>query len=219
MLFTDELQVTLSKYNLLNHKFYQYWNEGKLNKEVLSEYAKQYYHHVEAFPKALSATHSLCESITDRKILLTNLIEEENSEPNHPELWLNFAKSLDVSKDDIDNHQINDKTKLLLDTFKSCTKSSYAEAIAAIYAHEWQYSDIAKTKKSGLMKFYDISNESDVEFFTVHSEIDIWHSAQIRDLINKLPEKDHKEAKAAAEKAAMSLWGFLDGMIEYMNIH
>ena len=63
-MFSTELGKKLDKYHLLKHPFYQiYWNEGKLNREIIKDYAEQYYQHVKAFPRYISATHSICVDI------------------------------------------------------------------------------------------------------------------------------------------------------------
>ena len=77
-MFSKELNAKLDEFHLLKHPFYQAWNEGKLSREIIKDYAEQYYHHVKAFPRYISATHSLCEDIADRKILLENLNDEED---------------------------------------------------------------------------------------------------------------------------------------------
>ena len=56
-----ELNKKLDQYHLLNHPFYKSWNEGKLTREIIKDYAEQYYQHVKAFPRYISATHSICE--------------------------------------------------------------------------------------------------------------------------------------------------------------
>ena len=87
-MFSSILGKKLDKYHLLNHPFYQvYWNEGKLNREIIKDYAEQYYQHVKAFPRYISATHSICENIEKRRILLENLQDEENKDGDHPKLW------------------------------------------------------------------------------------------------------------------------------------
>ena len=78
-MFSKELKEKLDEYHLLKHPFYKSWNEGKLTREIIKDYAEQYYQHVKAFPRYISATHSLCEDIEKRKILLENLQDEENS--------------------------------------------------------------------------------------------------------------------------------------------
>ena len=50
-MFSKKLGAKLDKYHLLKHPFYQiYWNEGKLTREIIKDYAEQYYQHVKAFP-------------------------------------------------------------------------------------------------------------------------------------------------------------------------
>ncbi len=77
-MFSKELNTKLDEFHLLKHPFYQAWNEGKLSREIIKDYAEQYYHHVKAFPRYISATHSICEDIEQRKILLENLNDEED---------------------------------------------------------------------------------------------------------------------------------------------
>ena len=47
-----------------------------------------------SFPTLYCAIHSKCSDIQARQILLGNLIEEEQGEENHPELWKRFAEGL-----------------------------------------------------------------------------------------------------------------------------
>ena len=50
-MFSKELGEKLDQYHLLKHPFYQvFWNEGKLTREIIKDYAEQYYQHVKAFP-------------------------------------------------------------------------------------------------------------------------------------------------------------------------
>ena len=66
-MFSKELGEKLDQYHLLKHPFYQvYWNEGKLTREIIKDYAEQYYQHVKAFPRYISATHSICDDIQQR---------------------------------------------------------------------------------------------------------------------------------------------------------
>ena len=59
-MFSKELGVKLDKFHLLQHPFYQiYWNEGKLTREIMKDYAEQYYQHVKAFPRYKRNTFNL----------------------------------------------------------------------------------------------------------------------------------------------------------------
>src|SRR6266566_6048110 len=84
--YLDKIDDDIARKHLLKHPFYLAWTRGELSKEALADYARQYYHHVAAFPTYLSAVHAKCEEQDTRKQLLNNLVDEEAGSPNHPEL-------------------------------------------------------------------------------------------------------------------------------------
>src|SRR5438552_7136324 len=99
----DKIDNDIAEKHLLKHPFYLAWTRGELSKEAVTKYARQYYHHVAAFPTYLSAVHAKCDEQPARKQILSNLIDEEAGSPNHPELWLRFANGLGVSDVDVRN--------------------------------------------------------------------------------------------------------------------
>lgn len=207
-MFTKEL----AEFDLLKHEFYKSWERGELVKKDLQEYACQYFNHVKEFPKYLSAIHTNCDDIKIRQVILGNLIDEEQGEENHPELWLRFGKALDVDRVNVENAALLPSTIALANTFVSLVKKSLAEGLGALYAYERQVPEVAKTKIASLKKFYNISKEEELKFFTVHIEADEWHAQECEDLIKSLNEEQQSVAKVAAVTLAKSLWGFLDGM-------
>src|SRR5438105_9359494 len=96
----DKIDNDIAQKHLLKHPFYLAWTRGELSRAALADYARQYYHHVAAFPTYLSAVHAKCEDQPIRRQLLENLMDEEASSPNHPALWLQFADCLGISKAD-----------------------------------------------------------------------------------------------------------------------
>src|SRR5215208_2661452 len=114
----DAIDRQIAARHLLTHPFYLAWTRGELSKEALKDYARQYYHHVAAFPTYLSAVHSQCDHQPMRKQILSNLIDEEASEPNHPELWLQFAESLGASREEVRATPREAETQALIDTFR-----------------------------------------------------------------------------------------------------
>ena len=93
------LDPMIAEHSMLKHPFYQAWTAGTLSMERLQNYAVEYYPHVAAFPRYLSAIHSRCADIGTRHAILENLIEEERGPENHPELWLRFAEALGVARE------------------------------------------------------------------------------------------------------------------------
>ena len=210
------LNQRLDELHLLKHEFYQAWNMGELSLETLKIYAREYYHHVAAFPRYLSRIHSNCADLKTRQILLGNLIEEEQGEENHPELWKNFAQGLGVSATDIAAKAQLPRTNRLVDGYFELVENDFAKGLGALYAYERQTPEVAKSKIDGLTKHYNITDEETLKFFNVHMQADEWHSQECADIIASLSPEDQAKAAQGAELGAKLLWGFLD---EMMGIH
>ena len=218
-MFSSDLGKKLDKYHLLKHPFYQiYWNEGKLNREIIKDYAEQYYQHVKAFPRYISATHSICEDIEKRRILLENLQDEEHKDGDHPKLWKNFAKAMGSDVKKIDDAKAYSFTKEMIDNFFIQARSSYAEGLASLYTYERQIPEIAETKIQGLKKFYGVSSKEGLEFFEVHKSADVVHRGECEKLLDGLSKEEQAKAEKAALSTAKYLWNFLSGMTAKYNL-
>ncbi len=214
--FATTLMQQLSGKHLLKHPFYVQWTDGTLAKEKIQMYARQYFHHVDAFPRYLSATHSQCTDAQGRQHLLENLIDEERGEKNHPELWMQFAEAMGQSREEVRNQELMPEIRDVVDTFMGHARSSYAEGLGALFAYEHQIPEIAKFKADALCKHYDQTPGGDgVKFFDVHAQADVYHTQAISELLEKLSDKDREAAMRAAFDASAKLWQFLDGMHAY----
>jgi pyrroloquinoline-quinone synthase len=200
---------------MLKHPFYQAWTEGRLPIETLRDYARQYFHHVEAFPRVVSAVHSACDDRDGRRMLAENLAEEEGVETgkqDHATLWLMFACGLGESEDAVRAQGLNPETHALIETFRKLSRKSYASGLGALYAYESQFPGVASAKIEGLIDRYGISDEETLRFFRVHEYADVEHGAVCRALLNRLPADQREEAIAAGEELAGALWNFLSGV-------
>jgi pyrroloquinoline-quinone synthase len=209
------LDARIASRHLLNHTFYQRWTCGTLTREELRDYAAQYFHYAMAFPTFISAMHAHTDNIATRQLLLENLIEEERGSENHPELWLRFCESLGLSRDDVKAGAPNDATRHLIGTMKSLAREgALHEGLAALYAYESQIPAVAKAKIEGLAKWYGISGDRDIAFFSVHMDADVAHSQTSRDILRDLCDDDAKvtAAGSAASRTLDALYGFLDGV-------
>ena len=215
--FLKRLDDTIASHALLSHPFYQAWNAGTLSADTLREYIKQYYAHVRVFPRYVSATHAACDDIKVRQLLLENLIDEDQGDSNHPELWMRFADGMGVAREDVRGADLLDKTRKSVNTMVELTRSEdFRDGLAALYAYESQVPEVAKTKREGLAKFYNLDDDRSVQFFTVHEAADIEHSRVERELLVEhcATEEQQDRAVAAADKASRALWQFLDGVYE-----
>jgi len=217
-MYLKELDTKLDKFHLLKHPFYVAWNNGELNQEILQDYAEQYYQHIKAFPRYISATHSLCEDIEQRKILLDNLSDEEDFEKDHPMLWKQFALAVGADESSLETIKQAGYTEDMINNFFKLARSSYAEGLGSLYAYERQVPEIADTKIKGLVEHYNVSSEEGLEYFVVHKDADVEHREQSAILMNQLSEEDRKLAEEAGMSTVHMLWGFLSGLCEKYDI-
>src|SRR5438128_3376394 len=210
----DEIDVDIAAKHLLKHPFYVAWARGELSRTALADYAREYYHHVAAFPTYLSAVHAKCDDPATRKQLLSNLIDEEAGSPNHPELWLRFSEGVGVSDADERRSGKWPETKSLIDTFRSvCRDRSTVEGLAALYAYESQIPAICESKIDGLKKHYGFRNPEHYEYFSVHVEADREHSAAEREVLSaQLSERNFQSVKASVNRVLDALWEMLSGV-------
>jgi pyrroloquinoline-quinone synthase len=210
----NRIDEDIAEKHLLKHPFYLAWARGELTKEALTDYAKQYYYHVAAFPTYLSAVHAKCDDQPTRKQILSNLIDEEAGSPNHPELWKQFANALGVEDADLSKTEQQAETKNLIGTFRSvCGDKSTAEALAALYAYESQIPAISESKIDGLKKHYGFNDPKGYEYFSVHIEADKEHSATEREMLSTcVDNKNADNVRASVNRVLDSLWKMLSGV-------
>jgi pyrroloquinoline-quinone synthase len=212
---SDRIDAAVAARAMLSHPFYQAWTEGRLSLDTLRSYARQYFHHVEAFPRAVSAVHADCPDRHGRRMLAENLAEEEGIEAgkqDHASLWMLFACGLGEDEASVRSQPLNPETAALIDTFRRLSRQSYAAGLGALYAYESQFPGVATAKIEGLVDRYGISDEEALRFFRVHATADVEHSAVCRELLDKLPAEQQAEALAAGEELAGALWNFLSGV-------
>jgi pyrroloquinoline-quinone synthase len=198
---------SLEPLHLLRHPFYRDWIEGKLTRDCLQDYAGQYAHHVEAFPRYLGAILSLAVDPAERRIILENLNDEEGvtSGKSHPELWAQFARGLGATPSAASRAAIEN----VMNAFFTAARSSFHEGLGALYAYEAQVPEIAASKIEGLRNHYGVTDPATTAFFEEHLTADLYHRGAIEKILAALPAKEQAEARAAAERAALALWDFL----------
>lgn len=196
---------------LLNHPFYRAWMNGELSRGALQDYARQYYHHVEAFPGYLRNAMSVCENAQARSILAENLAEEDGTAygTSHPELWLRFAEGSGTTREEVKEASPREGVRNVVETFRKLSSSSYAEALGALYAYESQVPEVAHSKIEGLKTHFAMTDERSLSFFEVHKTADVEHREAVLALIEDLPADQRRKAEVARDEACRALWDFL----------
>ena len=219
--FFEQLDTRIGKYDLLCHPFYQAWSAGKLTREDLREYARDYYHHVEAFPIYLAELGIRLDESDLRRAVLANMADEKGlpdtlgeESASHAELWLDFAEGMGAQRDMRGHNPIPEITELTAFFHRVAGEGTPEEALAAFYAYESQVPRVAKEKARGLREMYGAGDRV-TAYFKLHTTADVYHSQvwrqQLGNRVVANPQLAEK-ALAAGENAAKALWHALDGI-------
>ena len=185
------LDGVTARWNLLEHSFYQRWTKGTLTRHELCDYVEQYAHVVRAVPAWLEQVRG-----GDSAEVARHAAEERL----HVEMWEKFGHALGLSSDAIRSTPANPATARLVQAGNKLAANGQAAAV--VWALEAQTPAVAGAKLAGLSAFYGISAEDGAQYFAVHQQMDIEHSAELRALCS-----DGSEGAAAVMSEA--LWGLL----------
>jgi pyrroloquinoline-quinone synthase len=211
----NEIEETIRANFMLDHPFNKAWREGRLKLEDIKFYSKQYFQHVDAFPRYVSAVHTNTPDLPTRQMLLDNLMEEERGSENHPELWLRFCEGAGVSREEVASAAVRPETKECIQTFMDLAKNpNHLAGLAALYAYESQIPELSATKVQRLDVHYGITDERAYKFFRVHEKADVWHSEVERKALMEgaKTEEDRALIKASVEAACKAAWKLFDGI-------
>lgn len=215
------IDARVARQHLLQHPFYQAWSRGELSFDALRDYATQYYHHVAAFPTYLSAVHAQTDNAGVRRHILSNLMDEEAGSPNHPELWLQFAESLGLKREEVKQAPHWNATKNLIETFRNCCgQRGTGVGLASLYAYESQIPAVSEKKIEGLKAFYGFTNPAGYKYFSVHIEADREHAAvEATQIAQVVDDSQRAAALEAVGEVLAGLYGLLSAVCEKHKIH
>jgi pyrroloquinoline-quinone synthase len=202
--------------DVLEHPFYQRWSAGELSAEELAFYAGEYRHAVVALAQASDSVAAKADP--DRRAGLERHAAEEH---RHVALWDAFADAtltVEVTAEATTERAPLSETR---DCTRAWTAGADAlEHLAVLYAIEASQPAIAQTKLEGLVERYGYTAEGPaVEYFELHSKLDVEHARQARELIAELMSGDNAQARVQAERmverataALQGNWELLDGV-------
>jgi pyrroloquinoline-quinone synthase len=193
MEFFDRIDAVRAQRDVLAHPFYQRWSAGELTREDLAVYAGQYRHAVVALADATRAAAAGEPSLAPHA-------EEEAA---HVALWDEFVSAVGGSAD-----AAVTETAHCAATWAG--GDSTLERLVGIYAIEASQPAISSVKAAGLRDFYDVSETT---YFDLHSERDVEHAAEGRELIAaRLEGADEDALVARADAVLAANWELLDGV-------
>jgi pyrroloquinoline-quinone synthase len=207
------LNEKIAAKHLLKHPFYVAWTNGTLPIENLRHYARQYFAHVRAFPAYLSEAHCRCTNLETRQVIAANLAEEEATSPTHPQLWLDFAAGLGVTRESVLDATPGPRMAALVEAYRAVARMDTGLAVAGLYCYEKQIPAVASAKISGLEANYGVHDDATLRYFKVHESADVEHSAQWEAVLQSA-EIDPREAAGVADRTLDALWSALDEVYE-----
>ncbi|MEA2487485.1 MAG: pyrroloquinoline-quinone synthase [Actinomycetota bacterium] len=214
----DVLDARTAEYRLLDHPFYKAWAGGSLSTEDLGFYSTQYWRQVEAFPDYLSVLAERMAPGRQRAIVESNLSDEV--EGNHAGLWIDFASSVGVGKEQLENSPSEPETEECVKTFsQGARQESTAFALGMLYGYESQTPEVARTKADGLRTLYGIDSDG-TRYFDLHAELDVEHSSELADAIeDSLTDRTGlDDAARGAAQGAAAVWSLLDGVARVRKV-
>ncbi len=193
--------------SLLKHPFYQMWSDGKLTKESLAGYSKEYFQLVKAVPFFMTP---IIEKAPDS--VISELIANQQEESDHVKPWINFAGELGISDNELIHYTGLTKTRKAVSDLNELM-NTFEGGACAMYAFEKEIPKISQTKLDGLAEFYGMTNDEATEYFKLHTEADIRHAASWRNILEK-SSTDSNNLLEIAEKSISAQNLLLDSCYE-----
>ena len=203
----QKIDRIIEERSLLKHPFYQTWSDGKLTREALVGYSKEYYQLVKAVPIFMT---QLMDQIPD--YLYDEFDFNQQEELSHIKLWERFANGLGVSSEELNGYEALYTTNHAVSGMHSLM-SSYVSGSTAMYAFEKEIPKISQIKLEGLAEFYGLTSEDVTKYFKEHMEADIRHTASWKKIIDGFSGND-EEAISAAENSVTCQNLLLDSCYE-----
>jgi pyrroloquinoline-quinone synthase len=193
--------------SLLKHPFYQMWSDGKLTQESLAGYSKEYFQLVKAVPLFMTP---IIEKAQDT--VVSELISNQQEESDHIKPWINFVGELGISEDELVSYSGTSKTREAVSDLNELM-NTYEGGACAMYAFEKEIPKISQTKLDGLKEFYGLTNDEATEYFKLHTEADIRHSASWRHIL-ETSSTDQSDLIEIADKSISAQNLLLDSCYE-----
>lgn len=196
----DRIEAARSRWNVLEHPFYQRWSAGELSAEELARYSGQYRH-------AVAAIADVSDYVARELPGEADLEGHAHEEREHIALWDRFV-------DAVDGDSAAAATTETAECVEEWTRTDGAVgALARLYAIESGQPEISQTKLEGLADHYGITSGPGTDYFTLHRGRDVEHAAEGRELLaERLDDASADAAVAAAESTFKANWKLLDGV-------
>ncbi len=188
----NTLDAHVSKWNLLQHPFYQAWSQGTLPVSALQAYAREYGAFIGTLPQGWQAVGDADAAAV---------------EVEHARLWDQFAAALETR---VVGQATTVQVAELVATARQLFASK-ATALGALYAFEVQQPATAASKLEGLDTHYKALPQGVRPYFVAHAE-ETCEKDMILAQIGGLSADERLACAAACETMSKALWDALTGL-------
>ena len=203
----QKIDEMIEERSLLKHPFYQMWSDGKLTKESLAGYSKEYFQLVKAVPAFMTPIIEKAPGA-----VVGELVENQQEESDHITPWIAFAGELGISEDELISYSGTTKTQKAVSDLNQLMVT-FDGGASAMYAFEKEIPKISQTKLDGLAEFYGMTSNEATEYFKLHTEADIRHAASWRNILEK-SSIDYDKLVEIADKSISAQNLLLDSCYE-----
>jgi pyrroloquinoline-quinone synthase len=208
----NAIEQLVAERSLLKHPFYLAWSAGKLTREQLAGYAKEYYFAVRHVPVVMEAIERNLPRDAGIPVRET-FARQADEEREHIELWERFASALGVTEEDLENYEPSETVKEAVASIVEAASEGLEEGIAAIYAFECDLPAISKSKIEGLRKFYGLNSQDAHAYFEEHLHEE-QHLCFWRSLLRQVAPEKASSCLQAAMMTVTAQNRVLDGVVE-----
>lgn len=205
-LLAREIDRSLEGLRLLEHPFYQRWQNGDLTADELKEYSEQYRHFEAQLPGYLTAILDKLPEGPAADYIRDNLNDEAGaSGTSHLDLFGSFLAAAGGSS----TASATPATAALVDAYAELgAAANTSTAIAGLIAYEAQASGVADTKGASLRQHYSYT-KADTAFWDLHATLDVDHAEWATEAL-AASGATAEEAYEGSRKIAQAWWNFLD---------
>lgn len=195
----------------LNAPLIRLITSGRLPKEAMKDYAILRWPFQARADLAMMISHVAFLRGADAEHLLENAYDEilrPAGEGDHPGLWVQFAKCLGATQEELDEAAANPLVEVAafpLTMTYYCRRSA-EEGLASWYADEEQLPEVHGATALALRKYYSYDDET-IEYFLEHVRADIVHSDANEDLLGRYCDSPIKIVRAR-RAAVTTLWAW-----------
>lgn len=208
----DELAASTA---IREHPSLVAWSGGSLTRDDLRAFASQFYHLVDALPRAASRTHAATASSDLRAPLVSVISALDGMRPTPAELWLQTCAALGLFSDSVRRAELGTGCDHCMDTIERLSAAGIVEGTAALYVLLRQLPLVSRVLQDGLHSEYGMHGGPGMAFFDTFSYQTQAHAGTVRDLLGRAirSDEDARVAHQSAEEALVALETLLSGAL------